>query len=120
MEQAWAWERDYIAIQLSPVQTRKPAGDTAPMLFIYPRVDGHDSRQPSAARWTRSGGYRPISLRVVQRRSPSGFTLEARIPGTALWGFTQKPGASWRITLRYQNVMDIYQTAWQGIVTLQP
>ena len=120
MEQAWAWERDYIAMQLSAVQTRKPDGDTAPVLFIYPRVDGHDPRQPSAARWTRSGGYRPISLRVVQRRSPSGFTLEARIPGTALWGFTQKPGASWRITLRYQNVMDIYQTAWQGIVTLQP
>src|SRR5262245_8012588 len=26
LEQAWAWERDYVAIQLSPVPTRKPVG----------------------------------------------------------------------------------------------
>jgi hypothetical protein len=76
--------------------------------------------QPYAARWPRSDGYRPIPLHVMQRRSPSGFTIEAHIPGTAPWGFTGKPGASWRITLRYQNVAEIYQTTWQGIVTLQP
>jgi hypothetical protein len=120
MEEAWAWERDYLAIQLSPVQTQKSDRDAAPVLFIYPRADGHDPHQPSAARWTKSDGYRPIPLRVVQRRSPSGFTIEARIPGTALWGFTGKPGASWRITLRYQNVTEISQTTWQGIVTLRP
>ena len=120
MEAAWAWERDYLAIQLSPVQTRKPDRDAAPVLFIYPREDGHDPRQLSAARWTKSDGYRPIPLRVVQRRSLSGFTIEARIPGTALWGFTGKHGDSWRITLRYQNVMQISQTTWQGIVTLRP
>jgi hypothetical protein len=120
LEQAWAWVRDYLAIQLRPVQPRKSDGDTAPVLFIYPREDGHDPRQPYAARWTRSDGYRPIPLHVMQRRSPRGFTIEARIPGTALWGFTGKPGASWRITLRYQNVTEIYQIAWQGIVTLQP
>jgi hypothetical protein len=119
LEQAWAWERDYLAIQLRPVQPRQPDGDATPVLFIYPRADGPDPRQPSAARWTRSDGYRPIPLRVVQRRSPSGFTMEARIPGTALWGFTGRPGASWRITLRYQNAMGISQTAWQGIVTLR-
>ncbi|HSX77104.1 MAG TPA: hypothetical protein VLQ80_00835, partial [Candidatus Saccharimonadia bacterium] len=45
---------------------------------------------------------------------------EARIPGTALCGFTGKLGAAWRLTLRYQNVMEIYQTMWQGIVTLRP
>jgi hypothetical protein len=120
LEQAWAWVRDYLAIQLRPVQPRKSDGDTAPVLFIYPREDGHDPRQPYAARWTRSDGYRPIPLHVMQRRSPRGFTIEARIPGTALWGFTGNPGASWRITLRYQNVTEIYQIAWQGIVTLQP
>jgi len=120
LEQAWAWERDYLAIQLSPVQTRKPDGDAAPVLFIYPREDGPDLHQPYAMRWTELDGYRPIPLRVVQRRSPSGFTIEARLPGTALWGFTGKPGASWRITLRYQNVTEIYQTTWQGIVTLRP
>lgn len=120
MEAAWAWERDYLAIQLSPVQTRKPHRDAAPVLFIYPREDGHEPRQPSAARWTELEGYQPIPLRVVQRRNPGGFTIEARIPGTALWGFTGKPGASWQITLRYQNVTEIYQTTWQGIVTLRP
>lgn len=120
LEQAWPWERDYLAIQLSPVQPPKPDRDVAPVLFIYPRADGPDTRQPSTARWTRSDGYRPIPLRVVQRRSTGGFTLEARIPGAALWGFTGKPGASWRVTLRYQNVTEIYQTSWQGIVTLQP
>jgi hypothetical protein len=120
MEQAWAWERDYVAIQLSPVQTQKPDGDAAPVLFIYPRADGHNPSQPYAARWTGSDGYQSLPLRVVQRHSPSGFTIEARIPGTALWGFTGKPGASWWLTLRYQNVTEIYQTMWQGIVTLQP
>jgi hypothetical protein len=90
------------------------------VLFIYPREAGHDSRQPYATRWTRSDGYRPIPLRVVQRRSPSGFTIEARIPGTVLGGFTGKPGTSWQITLGYQNVAGIYHTTWQGIVTPRP
>jgi hypothetical protein len=120
LEQAWAWERDYLAIQLSPVQPQKPDRDAAPVLFIYPRADGHEPRQPYAAHWTKSDGYRPIPLRVIQRRTPSCFTSEARIPGTVLWGFTGKPGASGRITLRYQNVTKISQTTWQGIVTLQP
>jgi hypothetical protein len=120
MEQARPWERDYLSLQLSPVQTRKPDGDSAPVLFIYPREAGHDSRQPYATRWTRSGGYQPIPLRVVQRRSSSGFTIEARIPGTVLGGFTGKPGALWRIKLGYQNVAGIYKTTWQGIVTLLP
>jgi hypothetical protein len=120
LEQAWAWERDYVAIQLSPVQTRKPVGDAAPVLFIYPREDGPDLHQPYAMRWTELDGYRPIPLRVLQRHSPRGFTIEAHIPATALWGFRGKPGASWRITLRYQNVAEIYQTTWQGIVTLRP
>jgi hypothetical protein len=120
MEQARAWERDNLSIQLSPVQTRKPDGDSTPVLLIHPRADGHEPRQPYATRWTESDGFRPIPLRVVQRRSPSGFTIEARIPGIVLGGFTGKPGASWRITLGYQNVAGIYQTTWQGIVTLRP
>jgi hypothetical protein len=118
LEQAWAWERDYFALQLSPVPTRKADRDALPVLFIYPREDGHDSRQPSAARWTRADGYRPLPLRVVQRRSPRGFTIEAHIPTIVLWGVRGKPGAAWRLTLRYQNVTEIYQTMWQGIVTL--
>jgi hypothetical protein len=66
LEQARPWERDYLAIQLSPGQPQKPDRDAAPGLFIYPRADGPDPRQPSAARWTRSDGYRPIPLRVVR------------------------------------------------------
>jgi hypothetical protein len=120
MGQARAWARDYLAIQLSPVQARKPHGDAAPVLFIYPHEGGRDQRQPSAVRWSGSDGYQAMRLRMVLRRSPKGFTIEARIPGTAVWGIQGKPGASWRIAVRYQNVAEIYHTMWQGIVTLRP
>ncbi len=119
-KQARAWERDYLSIQLSPVKARETHADSAPALFIYPIGGGRDQRQPYAARWHGPEGYRPMSLRVVTRHSSRGFTIETRIPGRAVWGFKGRSGDSWRIKLRYQNVKEIYQTTWQGIVTLRP
>jgi hypothetical protein len=112
-KQARPWERDYLSIQLSPVKARETHAGSSPALFIYPS-------QPHAIRWYGLEGYRPMPLRVATRRSSRGFTIEARIPGTAVWGFKGRAGASWRIKLRYQNVQEIYQTTWQGIVTLRP
>ena len=112
-KQARPWERDYLSIQLSPVKARETHAGSSPPLFIYPS-------QPHAARRYGPEGYRPMPLRVATRHSSRGFTIEARIPGTAIWGFKGRAGASWRIKLRYQNVQEIYQTTWQGIVTLRP
>ena len=98
--------QDALAIQLSPVQAQKPHEDAAPVLFIYPHEGGRDQRQPSAVRWSESDGYQAMRLRMVLRRSPKGFTIEARIPGTVMWGIRGKPGASWKIAVRYQNIAE--------------
>ena len=99
---------------------QKPHEDAAPVLFIYPHEGGRDQRQPSAVRWSGSDGYQAMRLRMVLRRSPKSFTIEDRIPGTGMWDIRGKPGASWKIAVRYQNVAEIYHTMWQGIVTLRP
>jgi hypothetical protein len=38
----------------------------------------------------------------------------------ALEDFAGRTGHSWRLALWYQNVGDIYQSRWEGIVTLEP
>jgi hypothetical protein len=52
-------------------------------------------------------------------RETGGYTIEARIPATAIRGFQGKTGASWHIKLIYPNVNEIYQTSWEGIMTLR-
>ena len=46
--------------------------------------------------------------------------IEARIPATALKGFSDILGRSWQLQLWYQNVGEIYQSSWKGIVTFEP
>jgi hypothetical protein len=118
--QDWAWEGDYLSIALSSESRRNRRAGPASTLSIYPIGAGPDRRQPHAIRWHGPRGYQPIAVRVEKRLKPGGYTIEARIPTTAVWGFKGVPGALWNIQLRYQNVHEISRTHWEGVVTLRP
>jgi len=116
----WPWLGDYLSIQLSPVEPPDIRSDYTSAFFIYPIGEGADQQQPYAAQWAAPGSHRQIPLQVAKRLRPGGYTIEARIPAAAVAGFEESPGAAWNIKLMYQNVNEIYQTKWDGIVTLLP
>jgi hypothetical protein len=94
--------------------------ETSTAIFIYPIEGGAGRQQPYAVRWFAAENYRQMPLRVRKRLRPGGYTIEARIPTSAVVGFKSIPGAVWNMRLTYQNVNEIYQTQWEGVVTLQP
>jgi hypothetical protein len=116
-----AWEEgDYLSIHLGPVGPSDTQSNYTAAIFISPIGGGPDGQQPYITRWLVAEGYRQIALRVKKRLRPGGYTLEARIPIRTLAGFQAIPRASWKMKLVYQNVNEIYQTQWEGIVTLRP
>jgi len=113
-------EGDYLSIHLSPAgPSNTRSGYTAAMI-ISPIGGGADKQQPYATRWLAAAGYRQIALQVKKRLNPGGYTIEARIPARAVAGLTMRSGTAWNMKLTYQNVNEIYQTHWEGVVTLQP
>lgn len=115
------WEEgDYLSVHLSPAGPSDTRADYTAAIFISPIGGGTDKQQPYAARWLAAEGYRQIALQVKTRRKPEGYTIEARIPVRAVWGLKVRPGEAWKMKLTYQNVHEIYQTHWEGVVTLQP
>jgi len=114
------YEGDYLSISLGPMIPSDTRSDYTAAIFISPVGAGADGQQPYATRWRVAEGYDQVTLPVQKRLRPGGYTLEARIPIRELAGLQAVPGTSWKIKLMYQNVNEIYQMQWEGIVTLRP
>jgi hypothetical protein len=114
------WQGDQLTVYLSPL---KPADDSpgdATMILIYPIGGGSDQQQPYAVQWHEAMHYQLFPLQAAKRSRPGGYTIEACIPATVLKGFSALPGRSWQMKLWYQNVGELYQSGWEGIITLEP
>ena len=118
-EQEWVWEGDQLFIEFAPVKPHHPRQGWPSAFIVYPIGEAPDQQQPYAARWVGFESYRRFPVRVAKRLRSGGFTFEARIPAEAVEGFKGSAGASWKITLRYQNVDGISQSSWEGTVTLR-
>jgi hypothetical protein len=115
-----AWQGDYLALHLSPVEPADLRPANGSTILIYPTGGGADKQQPRAAREYGPRRYHALALDAAKRPRPGAYTLEARIPVEAVEGFSPIPGSVWHLKLRYQNLGEIYQTIWEGIVTLEP
>ena len=114
------WQGDQLALHLNPLIPVDGGQRDATMFVIYPIGAGPDQHQPYAVRGYEPRGYQLFPLQAVKRLSAGGYTIEARIPATALKGFSDTPGPSWQLQLWYRNVGEVYQSGWKGIVTLEP
>jgi hypothetical protein len=113
----WAWQGDYLSLQLAPMNATERATDPS-TIFVYPHGGGADGQQPYAVRRHGREAAQELAMRINRRFRPGGYTLEARIPATAIGGLTSKPGSLWKMKLTYQNVNEIYRTNWEGLVRL--
>jgi hypothetical protein len=114
-----AWQGDYLCAHFRPVKATDSHTDASSTVCIYPHGGGSDGQQPYASRRYGPQGDQEIAVQVKRRLRPGGYTVEARIPATAVRGFKGRAGASWKIKLIYQNVNEIYRTDWEGLVTLR-
>jgi Carbohydrate family 9 binding domain-like len=109
-----AWQGDYLAVSVSPVKAAASHMDSASTIVIYPQGGGTDGQQPYAVRRYGPQPDQELAIRVKKQLKPGGYTLEARIPTTAIHGFKRRNGALWKITLVYQNVNEIYRAHWES------
>jgi len=114
-----AWQGDYLCMHLRPAKAADSRTDASSTICIYPQGGGSDGKQPYASRRYGPQGDQEIAIQVKRRLRPGGYTVEARIPATAVRGFKGQTGALWKIKLIYQNVNEIYRTDWEGLVTLR-
>jgi hypothetical protein len=114
------WQADALSLQLRPAVLPMTQGEVGATLVIYPVGGGADRQHPYAALVTHPKSQQPLPLPIVRQFRPGGYILEVRIPATALAGFRPIPGTSWHLTVRYHNVEALYQTHWEGLVTLGP
>jgi hypothetical protein len=114
----WAWEGDYLSVSLSPMKTADGRTDSSSTIFIYPQGGGPDGHQPYAVRQYDPQGEQALAIQIKRQLRPGGYTVETRIPVTAVRGFKGKAGALWNIKLVYQNVNEIYRTHWGGVVAV--
>ncbi len=115
----WAWQGDYLSVQVSPVKVRERHTDAPATIFIYPQGRGPSGQQPYAARHSGPEGDRELAIQVKKQLKPGGYSVEARIPAPEVWGIKGKTGGLWQIKLSYQNVNEVYQTQWDGLTTLR-
>jgi hypothetical protein len=114
----WAWQGDYLAVQVSPVKPGARRADSSSVICIYPHGGGADGQQPYAARCDGPQGEQALAIRVKRQLRPAGYSVEARIPASAIGGLQGKAGALWQVKLMYQNVNELYRTHWEGLVRL--
>jgi hypothetical protein len=114
------WQGDQLALHLSPVLSADDSPGDAMMIVIYPIGGGPDQQQPYAVQGHEPRHYQLLPVQAMKRPRPGGYTIEACIPATALKGFSDLPGRAWQLQLWYRNVGEIYQSSWEGIVTLEP
>jgi hypothetical protein len=114
-----AWQGDYLCVHFHPAKAADSRTDASSTICIYPQGGGADGQQPYASRRYGPQGGQEIAIQVKRRLRPGGYTVEARIPATEVWGFKGQAGALWKIKLIYQNVNEIYRTDWEGLVTLR-
>jgi hypothetical protein len=116
-EKDWAWQGDYLSMHVSPVKALDRRTNASATIFIYPQGRGADGQEPYAVRRSGAEGDQELAIRVEKQLKPGGYSVEARIPATGVWGFKEKTEAVWHIKLSYQNVNEVYQTHWEGLVT---
>jgi hypothetical protein len=114
------WHGDQLALHLHPLIPVDGGQGDATMIVIYPIGAGPDQQQPYAVQGYEPRRFQLFPLQAVKRLRAGGYTIEAHIPATALKGFSAIPGRPWQLQLWYRNVGEIYQSSWEGIVTLQP
>jgi hypothetical protein len=114
------WLGDQLALRLNPLIPIDGGLGEATQIIIYPIGAGPDQQQPYAVQGYEPRHHQRLPLQVVKGRRPGGYTIEAHIPATALKEFHDIPGPSWQLQLWYQNVGEIYQSSWEGIVTIEP
>jgi hypothetical protein len=118
-EKDWAWQGDYLSMHVSSAKAPDRRTNASATIFIYPHGGGKDGQEPYAVRRSGTEGDQELAIRVKKRLKPGGYSVEARIPTTDIWGFKEKTEAPWHIKLSYQNVNEVYQTHWEGLVTLR-
>jgi hypothetical protein len=114
-----AWQGDYLAIELKSLTPTDGNPTDIATVVIFPTGGGADHQQPHAARGV-GRHYEELALQVARRPRPGGYTIEARLPITAVEAFAAAHTRAWHLTVRYQDVQAIYQAGWEGIVTLAP
>jgi hypothetical protein len=114
------WQGDQLALHLRPFMPAEGSAGEAMVIVIYPIGAGPDQQQPYAVQGHEPGHHQPFPLQAVKRPRPGGYTIEACIPATALRGGGDLPRRSWQLQLWYRNVGEIYESGWEGIITLQP
>ena len=114
------WQADFLAIELRSVELIEPHASAHSVFYLFPTGGGPDLRQPYAARQEAPRQLRPLAIELAMRPKVGGYTIEARIPTSAMGELqgTLRP-STWHVTLMYQNVNEISQAHWQGIVTLK-
>jgi agarase len=114
------WQTDFLAIELRSVELTEPHARAHAIFYLFPTGGGLDLRQPYAARQEAPRRLRPLAIELATRPKEGGYTIEARLPAAAMGELetTQRP-ATWHVSLTYQNVDEISQAHWQGIVTLE-
>jgi hypothetical protein len=114
-----AWQGDHLCAHFRPAKAADSRTDASSTICIYPQGGGSDGQQPYTSRRYGPHGDQEIAIQVKRRLRPGGYTIEARIPTTAVRGFKGQAGALWKIKLTYQNVNEIYWTGWEGLVALR-
>jgi hypothetical protein len=112
-----AWQGDSLCVWFRPAKAADHRTDGSSTICIYPQGGGSDGQRPYASRRYGPRGDQEIAIQVKTRLRPGGYTVEARIPATAVWVFKGKAGALWKTKLTYQNVNEIYRADWEGLVT---
>jgi hypothetical protein len=115
----WPWQGDYLSMHVSSAKAPHRRTNASSTIRIYPQGGGADGQGPYAVRRSGPQGDQELAILVKKQLKPGGYSVEARIPATGVWGFKEKTEAVWHIKLSYQNVNEVYQTHWEGLVTLR-
>jgi hypothetical protein len=114
-----AWQGDYLSMHVNSGKGTDGRTNASTTIRIYPQGGGADGQGPFAMRRSGLQGDQVLAIRVKKQLKPGGYSVEARIPVTGVWDFKGKAEARWHIKLSYQNVNEVYQTHWEGLVTLR-
>ena len=114
------WAADYLALDVAAVKPSGALERSSALFLMYPLGTGAGGQQPYVAQWEGARGLQPVATQVAKRLRPGGYTIEARIPVTAMKGVKGGAGTVWNIKLRYQNVEEISQAHWEGVARFRP
>jgi hypothetical protein len=110
------WTGDCIFLHMSPAELDDIHAPGDLSLFLCPLGGGPGQSEPLAVRWRGPGQPIVIPAVVATRVRAGGLGIEARIPWDLLDDLPPRNSCSWRLKIGYQNVNEICQAHWNGIV----